>query len=83
MIAASSLAAQTVSLGGAAGAVAALGGAGVAGVAPLLGGVGLAGAAGLGLMAMTDCTTPLCVAASGQCCILTMGTRGLVCPPSC
>ena len=35
------------------------------------------------MMAMEECVGPLCVAASGQCCLLTMGTRGIECPPSC
>ena len=53
---------------------------------PLLAGLGLAGAgaAGMGfMMAMEDCLPPLCVAPSGQCCILTTTTRGVGCPPSC
>ena len=45
---------------------------------------GTAGVAGMGLMmAMEECSVPLCVAASGQCCFLALGTRGLVCPDSC
>ena len=59
------------------------GGVGAAGLAPLLGGLGLAGAAGAGLMAMSECSAPLCIADNGQCCLLTMNTRGIVCPPSC
>ena len=53
---------------------------------PLLAGLGLAGAgaAGMGfMMAMEDCAGPLCVAASGQCCLLTLTTTGIGCPPSC
>ena len=53
---------------------------------PLLAGLGLAGAgaAGMGfMMAMEDCLPPLCVAASGQCCLLTITTTGIGCPPSC
>ena len=68
---------------GAAGAVGAVGGVGAFGLAPLLGGLGLAGAARAGLMAMSECSAPLCIAANGQCCLFTMSTRGIVCPPSC
>ena len=70
---------------GAAGALATIG---AGGIAPVLGGLGLvgvAGAAGMGLMAMAECGGPmLCVAASGQCCFLSAGLRGLTdCPASC
>ena len=83
LLAASGAVSQVVSLGGAAGAAGALGGVGAAGLAPLLGGLGLAGAAGAGLMAMSECSAPLCIADNGQCCLLTMNTRGIVCPQSC
>ena len=71
--------------GAGAGALATLG---AGGIAPVLGGLGLvgvAGAAGMGLMAMAECGGPmLCVAASGQCCFLSAGLRGLTdCPASC
>ena len=49
---------------GAAGAA----GVGAAGFAPLLGGLGLAAVGGVGLMAMNECSAPLCIATSGQCC---------------
>ena len=73
---------------GAAGAAGALATIGAGGIAPVLGGLGLvgvAGAAGMGLMAMAECGGPmLCVAASGQCCFLIAGLRGLTdCPASC
>ena len=65
----------------------AVGGLGAVGLAPVLGGLGLAGTAGVAgmglMMAMEECVGPLCVAASGQCCLLTMGTRGIQCPDSC
>ena len=50
-----------------------------------LGLVGVAGAAGMTLMAMAECGGPmLCVAASGQCCVLGVGIRGPIgCPASC
>ena len=54
-----------------------------AGFAPLLGGLGLAAVGGVGLMAMNECSAPLCIATSGQCCLLAMDSRGIVCPPSC
>ena len=51
------------------GAVAqAAGAAGAAGFAALLGGLGLAAVGGVGLMAMNECSAPLCIATSGQCC---------------
>ena len=35
------------------------------------------------MMAMNECTAPLCVATSGQCCLLAEGSRGPICPTSC
>ena len=35
------------------------------------------------LLASNECTAPFCVARSGQCCLLAMNRRGLVCPLSC
>ena len=58
-------------------------GLGAAGFAPILGGLGLAAVGGMGLMAMNECSAPLCIATSGQCCLLAMDSRGIVCPPSC
>ena len=58
-------------------------GAGAAGFAPVLAGLGLATVGGMGLMAMNECSAPLCIATSGQCCLLAMDSRGIVCPPSC
>ena len=58
-------------------------GLGAVGLAPVLGGLGLAAVAGAGVMAMSECSAPLCIATSGQCCLLTMDTRGVVCPLSC
>ena len=62
-------------------------GLGTAGIAPILGGLGLVGAAGAGgmaLMSMADCGGPfLCVAPSGQCCLLAITFRGFLCPDSC
>ena len=77
--------ASNVAGAGAAGALATLG---AGGIAPVLGGLGLlgvTGAAGMTLMAMAECGGPmLCVAASGQCCFLSAGLRGLTdCPASC
>ena len=72
-----------LAVSGLAGSTAGLGGAAAAAGAAGLGGLGLMGA-GMGLMmAMEECSVPLCVAASGQCCFLALGTRGLVCPDSC
>ena len=77
--------ASNVAGAGAAGALATIG---AGGIAPVLGGLGLvgaAGAAGMTLMAMAECGGPmLCVAASGQCCLLGVGIRASVgCPASC
>ena len=58
-------------------------GLGAAGFAPILGGLGLAAVGGVGLMAMNECSAPLCIATSGQCCLLAMDSRGIVCPLSC
>ena len=62
-------------------------GLGTAGIAPILGGLGLVGAAGAGgmvLMSMADCGGPfVCVAPSGQCCLLAITFRGFLCPDSC
>ena len=62
-----------------------VGGAGA--IAPILGGLGLVGAAGAGgmaLMSMADCGGPfLCVAPSGQCCMVLITFRGFLCPASC
>ena len=58
-------------------------GLGAAGFAPLLGGMGLAAVGGMGLMAMNECSAPLCIATSGQCCLLGIDSRGVVCPLSC
>ena len=58
-------------------------GVGAAGFAPILGGLGLAAVGGVGLMAMNECSAPLCIATSGQCCLLAMDSRGIVCPLSC
>ena len=63
-------------------APAGLGGAAAAAGAAGLGGLGLMGAAGM-MMAMEECVVPYCVAASGQCCLLALGIRGIVCPLSC
>ena len=82
LLAASGAVAQAVGAAGAAGAVGAAG-LGAAGFAPILGGLGLAAVGGMGLMAMNECSAPLCIATSGQCCFLALGTRGLVCPDSC
>ena len=81
LLAASGAVAQAVGAAGAAGAVGAAG-LGAAG-APLLGGLGLAAVGGVGLMAMNECSAPLCIATSGQCCLLVMDSRGIVCPLSC
>ena len=35
------------------------------------------------MAAMNECTSPFCVARSGQCCLLAVDSRGLVCPLSC
>ena len=61
----------------------AVGGLGAVGLAPVLGGLGLAAVGGAGVMAMSECSAPLCIATSGQCCLLTMDSRGIVCPLSC
>ena len=71
-----------------AGAAGALGALGAGGIAPVLGGLGLvgaAGAAGMTLMSMAECGGPmLCVAASGQCCLLRTSLRGPTeCPDAC
>ena len=62
-------------------------GLGTAGIAPILGGLGLVGAAGVGgmaLMSMADCVGPfVCVAPSGQCCMVLITFRGFLCPASC
>ena len=58
-------------------------GLGAAGFAPILGGLGLAAVGGMGLMAMNECSAPLCIADNGQCCLLAMDSRGIVCPLSC
>ena len=62
-----------------------VGGAGA--IAPILGGLGLVGAAGAGgmaLMSMADCGGPfVCVAPSGQCCLVLITFRGFLCPASC
>ena len=62
-------------------------GLGTAGIAPILGGLGLVGAAGAGgmaLMSMADCGGPfVCVAPSGQCCMVLITFRGFLCPASC
>ena len=83
LLAAGGVAGQTFAgLGVGAAATPLLAGAG----GPLLAGLGLAGAgaAGMGfMMAMEDCMPPLCVAASGQCCLLILTSRGVGCPPSC
>jgi len=50
----------------------------VAGVA----GVGAVGVAGVGMMAQAMCMTPFC-SVQGQCCLLVLGTNGLVCPSNC
>ena len=72
-----------LAVSGLAGSTAGLGGAAAAAGAAGLGGLGLMGA-GMGLMmAMEECVGPLCVAASGQCCLLMMGTRGIECSGSC
>ena len=74
---------------GGAGAAAGVGAAGLgtAGIAPILGGLGLVGAAGAGgmaLMSMADCGGPfVCVAPSGQCCLVAITFRGVLCPDSC
>jgi len=74
---------------GGAGAAAGVGAAGLgtAGIAPILGGLGLVGAAGVGgmaLMSMADCGGPfVCVAPSGQCCLVLITFRGFLCPASC
>ena len=66
---------------------AAAAGLGTAGIAPILGGLGLVGAAGVGgmaLMSMADCGGPfVCVAPSGQCCLVAITFRGVLCPDSC
>jgi len=82
LLAASGAVAQAVGAAGAAGAVGAAG-LGAAGFAPILGGLGLAAVGGVGLMAMNECSAPLCIATSGQCCLLAMDSRGIVCPLSC
>ena len=62
-------------------------GLGTAGIAPILAGLGLVGAAGVGgmaLMSMADCGGPfVCVAPSGQCCLVLITFRGVLCPDSC
>ena len=85
LLAVSGVASNVAGAGAAAGALATIG---AGGIAPVLGGLGLvgvAGAAGMTLMAMAECGGPmLCVAASGQCCFLSAGLRGLTdCPASC
>ena len=56
-------------------------------LAPVLGGLGLMtaiGAGGMGLMAMSECGGPFrCQSASGQCCLVLITTRGILCPASC
>ena len=67
---------SVVGAGGAAGLTAAL--------PAVLAGVGLAGAAGLGMMSLTQCGSPLmCSAPSGQCCFLALDRGRIVCPISC
>ena len=75
LLAASGAVSQVVAAGG-------LGAAGLAGLAPVLGGLGLV-ATGAGLMAMSDCSAPLCIATNGQCCLLRATIRGIICPDSC
>ena len=85
LLAVSGVASNVAGAGAAAGALATIG---AGGIAPILGGLGLvgvAGAAGMTLMAMEECGGPmLCVAASGQCCLLGIGIRAPIgCPVSC
>ena len=91
LLAVSGVASNVVGAGaaaGAAGAAGALATIGAGGIAPVLGGLGLvgaAGAAGMTLMSMAECGGPmLCVAASGQCCLLRTSLRGPTeCPDAC
>ena len=85
LLAVSGVASNVVGGGAAAGALATIG---AGGIAPILGGLGLvgvAGAAGMTLMSMAECGGPnLCVAASGECCVLGVGIRAPIgCPASC